>query len=72
MDVRDVDAGEFIGYGTSYQATQDMKVAVMPLGYSNGYPRAQSNRGHVLIQGKKAPIVGLDQHELVHGGCITY
>lgn len=59
MDVRDVDAGEFIGYGTSYQATQDMKVAVMPLGYSNGYPRAQSNRGHVLIKGKKAPIVGL-------------
>ncbi len=59
MDVRDVDAGEFIGYGTSYQATQNMKVAVMPLGYSNGYPRAQSNIGHVLIKGKKAPIVGL-------------
>lgn len=59
MDVRDVDAGEFIGYGTAYQATQDMKVAVMPLGYSNGYPRAQSNRGFVLIKGKKAPIVGL-------------
>jgi alanine racemase len=31
----------------------------MPLGYSNGYPRAQSNRGYVLIHGKKAPIVGL-------------
>jgi alanine racemase len=59
MDIRHVDAGEFIGYGTAYQATQDMKVAVMPLGYSNGYPRAQSNRGHVLIKGKKAPIVGL-------------
>ena len=59
MDIRDVNAGEFIGYGTSYQATQDMKVAVMPLGYSNGYPRAQSNTGHVLIKGKKAPIVGL-------------
>ncbi|WP_243431584.1 alanine racemase [Algoriphagus lutimaris] len=59
MDVRDVDAGEFIGYGTSYQASQNMKVAVMPLGYSNGYPRAQSNRGHVLIKGKKAQIVGL-------------
>ncbi|WP_339794844.1 MAG: alanine racemase [Imperialibacter sp.] len=59
MDVRDVDPGEFIGYGTSYQATQKMKIAVMPLGYSNGYPRALSNRGHVLIHGKKAPIVGL-------------
>ncbi|MEQ8552618.1 MAG: alanine racemase [Cyclobacteriaceae bacterium] len=59
MDLRNVQEGEFIGYGTSYQATQDMKVAVLPLGYSNGYPRGQSNRGHVLIKGKKAPIVGL-------------
>lgn len=59
MDIRAVDAGEFIGYGTAFQATQDMKVAVMPLGYSNGYPRALSNRGQVLIGGKKAPIVGL-------------
>ncbi|WP_425639308.1 alanine racemase [Algoriphagus yeomjeoni] len=59
MDVRDVDAGEFIGYGTSYQASQNMKVAVMPLGYCNGYPRAQSNIGHVLIKGKKVQIVGL-------------
>jgi alanine racemase len=59
MDIRDVEQGEFIGYGTSFQATQKMTIAVMPLGYSNGYPRALSNRGHVLIQGKKAPIVGL-------------
>ncbi len=59
MDIRDVDEGEFIGYGTAYQATHDMKIAVLPLGYSNGYPRAASNRGHVLIHGKKAPITGL-------------
>lgn len=59
MDIRYVDAGEFIGYGTAYQATRDMKVAVLPLGYSNGYPRAQSNNGYVLISGKKAPITGL-------------
>lgn len=59
MDLREVKEGEFIGYGTAYQATQDMKVAVLPLGYSNGYPRAQSNRGHVLIKGKKAPVCGL-------------
>ena len=59
MDLRHVKEGEFIGYGTSYQATRDMEVAVLPLGYSNGYPRGQSNRGHVLIKGKKAPVVGL-------------
>ncbi len=59
MDIRKVAQGEFVGYGTSFQATQDMKIAVLPLGYSNGYPRALSNRGQVLIKGKKAPIVGL-------------
>ena len=59
MDIRHVDQGEFIGYGTAFQATHDMRIAVLPLGYSNGYPRALSNRGHVLIKGKKAPIVGL-------------
>lgn len=59
MDVRRVPQGDFIGYGTAYQATQPMKIAVLPLGYSNGYPRALSNRGQVLISGKKAPIVGL-------------
>jgi alanine racemase len=59
MDVREVKEGNFIGYGTAYQATQDIRIAVLPLGYSNGYPRGLSNRGHVLIKGKKAPIVGL-------------
>ena len=49
----ELEAGEFIGYGTSYQASQDMKVAAMPLGHSNDYPRAQSNSGHVLIKGKR-------------------
>ncbi len=59
MDIRNVDQGEFIGYGTAFQATHPMKIAVLPLGYSNGYPRALSNRGQVLIKGKRAPIVGL-------------
>jgi alanine racemase len=59
MDIRAVEQGEFIGYGTAFQATHRMTIAVMPLGYSNGYPRALSNRGYVLIDGKKAPIVGL-------------
>ncbi len=59
MDIREVSQGEFIGYGTAFQATRKMTVAVLPLGYSNGYPRALSNKGQVLIKGKKAPIVGL-------------
>ncbi len=59
MDLKDVAKDEFIGYGTAYQAYQDMRIAVMPLGYSNGYPRGLSNKGQVLIRGRKAPIVGL-------------
>ena len=59
MDIKEVKEGEFIGYGTAYQALKDMSIAVIPLGYSNGYPRGLSNKGYVLIHGKKAPIVGL-------------
>ena len=59
MHVKKVKKDEFIGYGTSFQAPNDMTVAVIPLGYSNGYPKALSNRGHVLIHGKKAPVTGL-------------
>lgn len=59
MDIKKVQEGSFIGYGTSFQALKDMTIAVIPLGYSNGYTRGLSNRGYVLIRGKKAPIVGL-------------
>ena len=59
MDVREVKEGEFVGYGTAYQAFKDITIAVIPLGYSNGYPRNLSNKGYVLIKGKKAPITGL-------------
>lgn len=59
MDIRPVAPNEFIGYGTAFQANHPMVIAVIPLGYSNGYPRGLSNRGYVLIGGKRAPIVGL-------------
>ena len=59
MHVKKVGRDDFIGYGTSFQAPRDMTIAVLPIGYSNGYPRDLSNRGQVLIRGKKAPVVGL-------------
>lgn len=59
MHLKDVKEGEFVGYGTSYQALRDMKVAVIPLGYANGYSRSLSNKGFVLIHGKRANICGL-------------
>ncbi|HKI79795.1 MAG TPA: alanine racemase [Ignavibacteriaceae bacterium] len=59
MDIKDVKEGEFIGYGTAYQAYRNLRIAVIPVGYSNGYPRGLSGKGYVLLKGKKAPITGL-------------
>ncbi|WPP48853.1 alanine racemase [Catalinimonas niigatensis] len=59
MHLKEVKEGEFVGYGTSYQAPRNMKVAVIPLGYANGYSRSLSNKGFVLIHGKRANICGL-------------
>jgi len=59
MDIKTVKEGEFVGYGTSYQVYRDMQIAVIPVGYSNGYPRGLSGKGYVLVKGKKAPITGL-------------
>ncbi|MES2746449.1 MAG: alanine racemase, partial [Bdellovibrionota bacterium] len=53
-----VNAGQFIGYGCTYKALRDMRIAVLPVGYYEGYPRLASNRGHVLIHGEQCPIVG--------------
>lgn len=48
----------FIGYGGTFETKREAQIAVIPIGYADGYPRLASNRGHVLVNGKKAPIVG--------------
>lgn len=58
MDVKYVAAGEFVGYGTSYLANADMKIATIPVGYSHGYSRSLSNQGRVLIRGQRVVVVG--------------
>ncbi|NPA90302.1 MAG: alanine racemase [Chloroflexi bacterium] len=50
--------GTAIGYGRTYVVKQPTRVALVPIGYGDGYPRALSNRGAVLIQGRRAPILG--------------
>jgi alanine racemase len=59
MAVKTVEAGEFVGYGRSYQATRRQRIATIPVGYGNGFPRVLSNLGYVLVRGKRAPVVGL-------------
>jgi len=58
MVVKDVEAGEFIGYGSSYLANKKMKIAIVPVGYSNGFSRSLSNMGRVLIRGKRVSVIG--------------
>lgn len=50
--------GESIGYGRTYIAEKDLTVAVIPIGYADGYPRALSNIGEMLINGKNCRILG--------------
>ncbi len=56
--IREVEEGESVGYGRTYYADKKRKLAIVPIGYADGYPRSLSNRGYVLIHGKKANIVG--------------
>ena len=56
--VKDVFPGETIGYGRTFKAEQKMRVATVTTGYADGLSRHLSNKGHVLIRGCKAPILG--------------
>ena len=56
--VKEVGCGCHVGYGGSYVTTRDSRIAVLPLGYYDGYGRSLSNRGQVLIHGRRAPVCG--------------
>jgi alanine racemase len=56
--VKHVAPGDSVGYGRSWFAEQDTHVAVVPIGYGDGYRRGLSNSGDVLIGGRRYPIVG--------------
>lgn len=56
--IQSVNSGESIGYDRTYKTTRQQKIGIVPLGYYDGVSRGLSNCGHVLINGKVAPIVG--------------
>lgn len=58
METKMIPEGEFIGYGLSYQAQNNMKIMIVPVGYCNGYSRSLSNNGHVLVKGQRAQVIG--------------
>ena len=56
--VKEIERGTPVSYGGTFVAKEKMKIATIPVGYADGYPRSLSNKGYVLIRGKKAPILG--------------
>lgn len=56
--VKPVKAGSFISYGRTYRAHKDIIAATIPIGYADGYSRSLSGKGYVIINGRKAPIIG--------------
>ncbi len=58
MVVKTVEPGGFVGYGSSFLANKRLKIAIIPVGYANGFSRALSNTGRVLIRGRRVPVIG--------------
>ena len=58
MSVKHVAKGEYVGYGTTFLANRQTKVAVVPVGYAYGYARSLSNQGRVLIHGERVTVIG--------------
>jgi alanine racemase len=58
LQVKSVPAGSSISYGQTFITERMSQIATLPIGYADGYPRLLSNRGEVLVQGKRAPVVG--------------
>lgn len=58
LDIKEVAAGTPISYECTFVTRRPSRIAVLPIGYADGYPRLLSNRGKVLVRGHMAPIVG--------------
>ncbi len=56
--IKNMPEGSFIGYGSTYKTTRPTRLAILPVGYADGYSRSLSNSAYVLIKGKRAPLLG--------------
>lgn len=56
--VKEIEAGTPVSYGGTFVAKERMRIATIPVGYGDGYPRGLSGKGSVLVRGKRAPILG--------------
>jgi alanine racemase len=58
IQIKEVPAGRDVGYGRTYTTHKTQKIAVIPVGYVDGYSRALSNKSHLIIHGQAAPLIG--------------
>ena len=58
LHLKKVPGGRFLGYGRAFRTARETLVAVVPVGYALGYLRSLSNRGEMLVRGKRAPVIG--------------
>jgi len=56
--VKWLQPGDFVGYGCTWRAEERTRVAVLPVGYHDGYPRLLSSRAHALVNGRRCPVLG--------------
>jgi alanine racemase len=57
-DIKSVSKGETLGYGRTFTTKRDSRIALVPIGYNDGYKRSLSNKANVLVRGKMAPVAG--------------
>jgi len=57
-NIRVIEAGESVSYGRTFTATRRTRVALLPIGYADGYPRIVSNRAEALVRSRRAPLLG--------------
>ncbi len=73
LTVKEITAGQAVGYNGTYVTRERSRIAVLPVGYADGYPRLLSNRARVIVCGEYAPVIGrvsmepiLDQSQCSH------
>lgn len=58
VQLKEVPRGSFVGYGCTCRTTRTTRIAVLPVGYADGYRRSLGNTGWVLVKGRRAPVLG--------------
>lgn len=58
MSIKEVNSGDYIGYGTSFLAQRDMTIGICPVGYSHGFSRSLGNQGRAVVNGIRVSVIG--------------